>query len=71
MSAPRPGLGATTGRSLRLRRATLTDVAILEHWDIDPDVIAATTADVVVECAFGGLNWREELLHDYEVSYPR
>jgi aminoglycoside 6'-N-acetyltransferase len=59
----------THKRSLRLRRATLDDVAILEHWDTDADVIAATTDDDVVERAFGGLDWREELLHDSDVSY--
>lgn len=54
---------------LRLRRATLNDVPILERWDADPDVIAATTDDDTTERAFGGLDWREELGHDSDVSY--
>jgi aminoglycoside 6'-N-acetyltransferase len=59
----------TRARSLHLRRATLHDVAILEHWDADPDVIAATTDDNGVERAFGGLDWRGELLRDSDVSF--
>jgi aminoglycoside 6'-N-acetyltransferase len=59
----------TRETSLRLRRATLNDVAILEHWDADADVIAATTDDEAVERAFGGLDWREELLRDSDVSF--
>ena len=30
---------------LHLRRATLDDVPVLELWDADADVIAATTGD--------------------------
>ena len=52
-----------------LRLATLDDVAILEHWDADPDVIAATSDDESIERAFGGLDWRDELSHDSDVSY--
>ena len=36
-------------RVLRLRRATLDDVTMLESWDTDPDVIAATTDDGATE----------------------
>ncbi|MEQ1912873.1 MAG: GNAT family N-acetyltransferase [Vicinamibacterales bacterium] len=54
---------------LCLRRATLEDVAVLEQWDADPDVIAATSDDESTERAFGGLDWREELSLDSEVSY--
>jgi aminoglycoside 6'-N-acetyltransferase len=54
---------------LRLRRATLDDVPVLERWDADPDVIAATTDDDTTERAFGGLEWREELGQDSDVSY--
>ena len=52
-----------------LRRATLNDVPVLEHWDADPEVIAATTDDDTTERAFGGLDWRAELSHDSDVSY--
>jgi hypothetical protein len=54
-----------TGESrLCLRRATLDDVPVLERWDTDTDVIAATTDDDSTERAFGGLDWREELGQD-------
>jgi aminoglycoside 6'-N-acetyltransferase len=61
------GVGATKG--LRLRAATLDDIAILERWDTEPDVIAATTDDGAVKRAFGGLDWREELVNSSDVSY--
>jgi aminoglycoside 6'-N-acetyltransferase len=54
---------------LSLRPATLNDVAMLELWDTDADVIAATTDDAAAKRAFGGLDWREELLHDSDVSH--
>jgi len=54
---------------VRLRRAALNDVPVLERWDADPGVIAATTDDDTAERAFGGLDWREELSHDSDVSY--
>lgn len=54
---------------LHLRRATLDDVPVLERWDTDPDVIAATTDDDATERAFGDLDWREELGQDSDVSY--
>ncbi len=55
--------------SIRLRRATLGDVPLLEQWDTDPAVISATTESAEVERAFGGLDWREELSADCDVSY--
>lgn len=55
--------------SLRLRRARLADVPVLEQWDADAAVIAATSDDEDTERAFGGLDWREELRADSEVSY--
>ncbi len=55
--------------SIRLRRATCDDVPFLELWDTDPDVVAATTDDREIDRAFGGLDWRDELCHDSEVSY--
>ena len=64
----------TTESRLHLRRATLDDVPILERWDTDPDVIAATTMDDEdddhrTKRAFGGLDWRDELAQDSDVSY--
>ena len=57
------------GRTINLRRATLDDVPLLEVWDTDPGVIAATTDDREIDRAFGGLDWRDELRHDSAVSY--
>lgn len=54
---------------LRLRRATLDDVRVLEGWDTDPAVIAATTDDGATDRALGGLDWREELGQASAVSY--
>lgn len=53
---------------VRLRPATLDDVPVLERWDADPVVIAATTEDDT-ERAFGGLDWAEELALSSDVSY--
>ena len=41
---------------------------VLERWDTDPNVIAATTDDDATERAFGDLDWREELGQDSDVS---
>lgn len=54
---------------IHLRRATLDDAAILEQWDSDPDVIAATSDDDSTERAFGGLDWRAEISNGSAVSY--
>jgi aminoglycoside 6'-N-acetyltransferase len=54
---------------LQLRRATLDDVPVLERWDTDPDVISATTDDEDIERAFGGLDWREQIAGDSDVSF--
>ena len=54
---------------IRLRRATAHDALTLEQWDTEPDVIAATTDDDVVDRAFGGLDWREEILQSTDDSY--
>jgi aminoglycoside 6'-N-acetyltransferase len=55
--------------AILLRRATLDDVAILDQWDTDPAVIAATSNDAGAERAFGGLDWRAELRNGSAVSY--
>ena len=45
---------------ITLRPATLDDVAILELWDRDPDVIACSSDDPDAEEAFGA-DWAEEI----------
>lgn len=42
---------------------------MLERWDTNPAVVAATSDDDSAERAFGGLDWREEIRHDSDVSY--
>lgn len=54
---------------VRLRRATVDDVPLLERWDTDPDVISATSDDDEIERAFGGLDWRAEIASSSESSY--
>lgn len=54
---------------LRLRRARLDDMPVLERWDTDPDVIAATTDDEATARALGGPDWRVELGQHSDVSY--
>jgi aminoglycoside 6'-N-acetyltransferase len=47
--------------SIVLRYATLADVALLEHWNRQPQVISATTDDQTVEVAFEGVSMADEL----------
>lgn len=54
---------------VRLRPATLGDVSLLERWDADEDVIAATTDSDDADRAFGGLDWADELGQDTDLSY--
>jgi aminoglycoside 6'-N-acetyltransferase len=54
---------------LRLRAATVSDVAILDRWDRDPDVISATSDAGDADKAFGDLDWAVELCAQSEVSY--
>lgn len=54
--------------SVTLRPATLEDVAVLERWDREPHVIAATSDDPDVETAFGDHDWRQELALQSEFS---
>ena len=51
-----------------LRRATLADVAWLQTWSRDPDVIACTTDDPHATVAFEGTDWTAELSAQSEVS---
>ena len=46
---------------LTLRPATLDDVAALERWDLDPDVISATSDDRDADAAFGDIDWAAEI----------
>jgi aminoglycoside 6'-N-acetyltransferase len=53
---------------LILRRATLTDVPVLERWDREPHVISATTDDPSAETAFADHDWRAEIPQQSELS---
>jgi len=53
---------------LTLRLATLSDVPVLERWDREPHVIAATTDDTDAEKAFGDHDWSVEIPEQSEVS---
>lgn len=55
--------------TIRLRRATVSDVVALERWETDPVVIAATTDDGDQSRAFGGLDWHTEIGDDSDASY--
>ncbi|MFM9863481.1 MAG: GNAT family N-acetyltransferase [Micropepsaceae bacterium] len=46
---------------IKLRPATLADVAVLKAWDEEPHVVSATTDDPDAENAFEGIVWEEEL----------
>ena len=62
---------AATPDRLRLRPATLDDVDLLASWDREPHVIACSTDDPAADVAFGGIEWREELADQSEVSFYR
>jgi aminoglycoside 6'-N-acetyltransferase len=47
--------------NVMLRRMTVLDVPVLELWDRQPHVIAATSDDPSQSKAFGDTDWREEL----------
>jgi aminoglycoside 6'-N-acetyltransferase len=51
-----------------LRRATHADIAWLERWDTDADVIACSSDDPNATVAFGGIEWAEELAAQNEHS---
>jgi aminoglycoside 6'-N-acetyltransferase len=44
-----------------LRPATIADVPVLERWDLEPHVIAATSDDPEAEKAFEGAYWPDEI----------
>ncbi len=56
---------------VRLRPATLDDADLLAGWDREPHVIACSTDDADADIAFGGIEWREELAEQSDVSVYR
>lgn len=52
-----------------LRPATALDAPLLHRWDLDSDVISATTSVPDAAVAFGGLDWHDELSAQSPVSY--
>lgn len=44
-----------------LRPATLDDVPLLDLWDLEPDLISATSDDPDAPKAFGDAYWQDEL----------
>lgn len=46
---------------IELRRATSADIPVLEAWDREPHVIAATSDDPDEEIAFGDHDWNDEI----------
>ncbi|WP_235562679.1 GNAT family N-acetyltransferase [Brevundimonas sp. Root1423] len=57
--------------SVRLRPATLDDAPMLAEWDREPHVIECSTDDPDADVAFGGIEWREELADQSDVSFYR
>ncbi len=58
----------TAGRVV-LRRAAVDDAAVLDRWDRDPDVIAATTDDPDADVAFDEPDWVAEIEAASDVSF--
>ena len=53
---------------LVIRIATADDIPVLERWDVDPDVIAATSDDPDAKQAFDGAIWPDEIAANNDVS---
>jgi aminoglycoside 6'-N-acetyltransferase len=53
---------------IRLRPATLADAPVMQAWNHDPGVIAATTDDPDETEAFGGVDWKDELQGQSDVQ---
>lgn len=53
---------------LVIRVATAADIPVLERWDVDPDVIAATSDDPNAKQAFDGAIWPDEIAANSDVS---
>lgn len=56
---------------VRLRPATLADIATLRAWDREPHVIACSSDLPGLEVAFDGIDWPTELAEMSEVSFYR
>lgn len=56
---------------ISLRPASLADVPLLEHWDRQPQVIAAVTDDPDADSAFDGVTWPDEIAAQNEHSEYR
>lgn len=55
---------------VRLRPATVNDAGMLAAWDRAPHVIACSSDDPLLEVAFDGPDWTDELTNsDYELTY--
>ncbi|MEM9668474.1 MAG: GNAT family N-acetyltransferase [Pseudomonadota bacterium] len=54
--------------TVTLRPATLADVPLLERWDTQPHVIAATSDDPDAKTAFEGAVWADELTDEDPAS---
>ena len=53
-----------------LRPATVADAAMLAAWDREPHVIACSSDDHLLEVAFDGIDWTDELTQSiYELDY--
>lgn len=61
----------STPSEVRLRPATVDDADLLAGWDREPHVIACSTDDPNADVAFGGIDWREELEAQSDVSFYR
>lgn len=62
---------ASPSAEVRLRPATPADAVLLAEWDLEPHVIACSTDDPEADVAFGGIQWREELEDQSDVSHYR
>lgn len=54
--------------ALVIRVAVADDIPVLERWDVDPDVIAATSDDPNAEQAFDGAIWPDEIAGNSSVT---
>ncbi len=59
---------ASSSARVRLRPTTADDAEILAAWDREPHVIECSTDDPEAVVAFGGIDWREELADQSDVS---
>jgi len=70
LTSPKGGVAVSQkSEQVLLRPATAHDAPLLHRWDLDPDVISATTSLPDAAIAFGGLDWHEELAAQSPVSY--